>query len=46
MLKLIMGVVLGVYLGLNAPKLARICRDMGVCCFRTRHDDAHGEELE
>ena len=46
MLKLIVGVVLGVYLGLNAPKLARICRDKGECCFRTRHDEAHREEPE
>ena len=46
MLKLIVGVVLGVYLGFNAPKLARLCRDMGACCFRTWHDGAHREELE
>lgn len=44
MLRLIMGVVLGIYLGFNAPKLARACRDMGECCFRTWHDEAHGEE--
>ena len=46
MLRLIMGVVLGVYLGFNAPKLARVCRDMGECCFRTWHDEAHREDTE
>ena len=36
-----MGLALGIYLGFNAPKLVRTCREMGECCFRTWHDEAH-----
>ena len=41
-----MGLALGVYLGFHAPKLARLCRDMGEYCFREWHDEAHAGEIE
>ena len=46
MIRLLMGLALGVYVGFNAPKLARACREMGECCFRAWHDEAHREDME
>ena len=40
-LRLLVGLTVGIYLGLNAPKYIRQCREMCDCYFQALHDEAH-----
>ncbi len=40
-LKLLAGLTVGIYLGFNAPKHIRQCREMCECYFKALHDEAH-----
>ena len=40
-LRLLAGLTVGIYLGFNAPKHIRQCREMCECYFQALHDEAH-----
>ena len=40
-LRLLAGLTVGIYLGLNSPKYIRQCREMCRCYFQALHDEAH-----
>ena len=46
MLRLVAGLTKGIYLGLNAPKYIRQCREMCDRYIKTMHDEAHQKESE
>ena len=46
MLRLIAGLTIGIYLGFNAPKYIRECREMADRYFEAMHTEAHQKESE
>jgi|GEM_PF-3131599 hypothetical protein len=44
MLKLLAGLTIGIYLGLNSPKYIKQCREMCDCYIKAVHDEAHKKE--
>jgi hypothetical protein len=44
MLKLLVGLTIGIYLGFNSPKYIKQCREMRDCYISAVHDEAHKKE--
>ena len=46
MLRLVAGLAIGIYLGFNAPRYIRQCREMCDNYIKAVHDEAHKKESE